>query len=208
MNSDVLHQAEHPTKASLVECTRRLVSRLGVDAVTVEMVLTESGVSKGSLYHHFKDFDALIETVQVRSFSEFVDEGINFLEAALGSATSRDELRANLYAVIPLAHDPARAPHRIDRARIVGSSGHSLAFSQGLAREQERLRRCGEQLIAEAQAKGWINRSLSPRALSSFVLGFTFGRVLDDVCQEHVRAEDWNDVVHQFMDRVLLAVED
>ncbi|MFM7871298.1 MAG: TetR/AcrR family transcriptional regulator, partial [Actinomycetota bacterium] len=119
MNNGVLQQSEHPTKVTLVECTRNLVSRLGVDAVTVEMVLTDSGVSKGSLYHHFKDFDALIETVQVRSFSEFVDEGISFLEAALGSATSRDELRANLHAVIPLAHDPARAPHRIDRARIV-----------------------------------------------------------------------------------------
>lgn len=208
MNSGVLQQAEHPTKSTLVECTGRLISRLGVDAVTVEMVLTESGVSKGSLYHHFKDFDALIETVQVRSFSEFVDEGINFLEAALGSAASRDELRANLHAVIPLAHDPERAPHRIDRARIIGSSGHSLGFTQGLAREQERLRRRGEQLIAEAQAKGWVNRSLSPQALASFILGFTFGRVLDDVCQEHVPAGDWNDVVRQFMDRVLFAVED
>lgn len=208
MNNGVLQQSEHPTKATLVECARHLISRVGVDALTVEMVLDESGVSKGSLYHHFKDFDALIETVQVRSFSEFVDEGISFLEAALGSANSRDELRANFLEVIPLAHDPGRATHRIDQARILGSSGHSVGFTQMLAREQERLRRRGEQLIAEAQGKGWVNRSLSPRALASFILGFTFGRVLDDVCEDHVRAEDWNDVVRQFVDRVLLAVDD
>lgn len=208
MNDGVLRQAEHPTRSALVECARRLIARVGVDALTVEMVLTESGVSKGSLYHHFKDFDALIETVQVRRFSEFVDEGISFLEAALGSATSRDELRANLRAVVPLAHDPERAPHRIDRARILGSSGHSIDFTQALSREQERLRTRGEQLIAEAQAKGWVNRSLAPRALASFILGFTFGRVLDDVCQEHVSAEEWNDVVLRFMDNVLLAADD
>lgn len=208
MNDGVLQQSEHPTKATLAACARRLIAEVGVDALTVEMVLAESGVSKGSLYHHFKDFDALIETVQIRNFSEFVDEGISFLEAALGSAKSRDELRANLFAVVPLAHDPGRAPNRIDRARILGSSGHGVGFTQALAHEQERLRRRGEQLIAEAQAKGWVNRSLSPRALASFIMGFTFGRVLDDVCQEHVRAEDWNDVVNQFMDRVLLAVDD
>lgn len=207
MNDVVLQQAEHPTKTTLVECTGRLIARFGVDAVTVDMVLSESKVSKGSLYHHFKDFDALIETVQVRNFSEFVDEGISFLEQALGSAGSRDELRTNLHAVIELAHDPKRAPNRIDRARIVGSSGRSLVFTQGLAREQERLRRRGEELIEEAQDKGWVNGSLSPKALASFILGFTFGRVLDDVCQEHVRAEDWNAVVRQFMDRVLFAVE-
>ena len=208
MNIVVLQQAEHPTKATLVECARRLITRVGVDALTVEMVLAESGVSKGSLYHHFKDFDALIETVQLRCFSEFVDEDISFLEAALGSATSRDELRTNLEAIVPLGHDPERAPHRIDRARILGSSGHRVDFTQALSREQERLRRRGEQLIAEAQAKGWVNRSLAPRALASFILGFTFGRVLDDVCEEHVSAGDWNDVVRQFMDRVLLAVDD
>jgi len=208
MNDGVLQQAEHPTKATLVECARRLITRVGVDALTVEMVLAESGVSKGSLYHHFKDFDALIETVQVRCFSEFVDEGISFLEAALGSASSREELRANVAAVVPLAHDPTRAPHRIDRARILGSFGHRVGFSQALSREQQRLRTRGEQLIAEAQSKGWVNRSLSPRAMASFILGFTFGRVLDDVCEEHVSAEDWNEVVRQFMDSVLFAADD
>lgn len=207
MRNDVLKRDEHPTKKNLVECTRQLISRNGVDAVTVDMVLTESGVSKGSLYHHFKDFDALIQTVQIRNFSEFVDEGIGFLEEALGRATSAEQLRTKLYAVIDLAHDPRRAPNRIERARIVGSSGTSLEYTQALASEQERLRRRGEELIAEAQRRGWVNPTLSPQALSSFILGFTFGRVLDDVCLTHVSSDDWNAVVRQFMERILLAVD-
>lgn len=207
MNVSVLKQNAHPTKKTLVECTRQLIAQHGVDAVTVDMVLSDSGVSKGSLYHHFKDFDALIQTVQVGNFSVFVDEGISFLEAAMGRASSAEELRANLYAVIELAHDPRRAPNRIERARIVGSSGTALEYTQALAREQERLRRRGEELIAEAQSRGWVNSALSPRALSSFILGFTFGRVLDDVCQTHVAPDQWNAVVRQFMDQVLLAVD-
>lgn len=203
----MLKQDAHPTKKTLVECTRRLITREGVDAVTVDMVLTESGVSKGSLYHHFRDFDTLIQTVQVLNFSEFVDEGISFLEVALGRASSPAELRANLYAVIELAHDPRRAPNRIERARIVGSSGTGLEYTRALAREQERLRRRGEELIAEAQARGWVNSTLSPQALASFILGFTFGRVLDDVCDSHVAADEWNAVVRQFMDQVLLTVD-
>lgn len=207
MNIGVLKQDAHPTKKTLVECARQLIADHGVDAVTVDMVLSESGVSKGSLYHHFKDFDALIQTVQIGNFSEFVDEGISFLEGALGRASSPEELRTNLYAVIELAHDPRRAPNRIERARIVGSSGTALEYTQALGREQERLRRRGEELIAEAQSRGWVNATLSPQALSSFILGFTFGRVLDDVCHTHVGSDEWNAVVRQFMDRVLLSVD-
>lgn len=203
----MLTQDAHPTKKVLIECARQLIARNGVDAVTVDMVLAESGVSKGSLYHHFKDFDALIHTVQIANFSEFVDEGIGFLEDALGRASSAEELRANLYAVIERAHDPLRAPNRIERARIVGSSGTATEYTQALAQEQERLRRRGEELITQAQRRGWLNPTLSSQALSSFILGFTFGRVLDDVCQTHVPASEWNAVVSQFMDRVLLAVD-
>lgn len=208
MNNGVLRQDEHPTRKILVECARNLVAREGVDGVTVDMVLTESGVSKGSLYHHFKDFDTLIHTVQIRNFSEFVDEGISFLESALGNASSVGELRSNLHAVIELAHDPRRAAHRIERARIIGSAGSALDFTEALAQEQERLRRRSEDLIAEAQKRGWVNTTLSPRALSSFILGLTFGRVLDDVCHEQVQPDEWNAVVRQFVDRVLLNVVD
>lgn len=207
MNDRMLKQDAHPTKTVLVECGRQLIARHGVDAVTVDMVLVESGVSKGSLYHHFKDFDALIRTVQIANFSEFVDEGITMLEGALGRASSAEELRANLYAVIELAHDPRRAPNRIERARIVGSSGTSSEYTQALAREQERLRSRGEELIAAAQGRGWVNPTLSPQTLASFIFAFTFGRVLDDICHDHVSPGEWNAVVRLFMDRVLLAVD-
>lgn len=194
----------HPTKRALIESARELVRIHGVDNLTVDMVLVHSKVSKGSLYHHFEDFDSLIHEVQLRKFSEFVEEGINFLEQAFGMATNPEELRANLYAISALAHDRARGPMRIERARIFGTSGTSLSFNQALAKEQERLRQRGEDLISEAQSRGWVNTSLSARALSSFILGFTFGRVLDDVCETHVNSDEWNEVVRQFLDRVLL----
>lgn len=203
----MLRQDEHPTRKALVECTRELIDRKGVDAVTVDMVLTESGISKGSLYHHFKDFDALIHTVQVRNFSQFVDEGISFLEGAMGRANSAEELRSNLYSVIELAHDPQRASHRIERARIIGSSGSAIDFSEAVAQEQERLLRRSEDLIAQAQQRGWVTPVLSPRAVSMFIMSFTFGRVLDDVVKEHVQPDEWNAVVRQFVDRILLSVD-
>ena len=196
----------HPTKRALLESARALIEIHGVDNLTVDMVLAHSKVSKGSLYHHFEDFDSLIHEVQLRKFSEFVEEGINFLEQAFGMASNAEQLRANLHAIAALANSRARGPMRIERASIFGMSGTNLSFNHALAKEQERLRQRGEDLIAEAQSRGWVNTSLSARALSSFILGFTFGRVLDDVCETHVNSDEWNEVVRQFLDRVLLNV--
>lgn len=194
----------HPTKRALIESARELIGIYGLDNLTVDKVLLHSKVSKGSLYHHFEDFDSLIYEVQLKNFSEFVEESINLLEEAFGKATNPEELRANLYAVSILTQHPDRAPLRIARARVFGTSGTSLSFTHALANEQERLRQRGEDLIAEAQSKGWVNAALSSRALASFILGFSFGRVLDDVCETHVVPDEWNAVVRQFFDRVLL----
>lgn len=200
----MLRTEEHPTRRSLIESARTLIQVHGLDKVTVDMVLTESKTSKGSLYHHFKDFDELIDSAQIRTFSRYVNEGISFLERALDSASTAGELKANLFAVVDLGGDPQRSEHRIARARIVGTVGRSLRFSQALAVEQERLRRRGEELIEQAQSKGWLNSGLSAQALSSFIIGFTFGRVLDDVCHERVDSAGWNEIVHLFIDRVVM----
>ena len=194
----------HPTKRALLESALTIIETHGVDNVTVEMVLRDSEVSKGSLYHHFKDFDSLLAVVQLHKYSEFVDEAIRFFEQAFNKAFGPEEFKTNLFSVMALGHDPAGAPRRIQRARVVGSWGSNPDFTQGLAREQERLRQRGQDLIAAAQMKGWVNSSLSARALSSFIVGFTFGRVLDDVCADHADPTEWNAVVREFLDRVLL----
>jgi AcrR family transcriptional regulator len=51
----------HPTKVALLEVVKGMVAEYGADGFTVEMVLAESGISRGSLYHHFEDFPDLVE---------------------------------------------------------------------------------------------------------------------------------------------------
>jgi len=46
----------HPTKVALIEVVKEMIAEFGADGFTVEMVLAESGISRGSLYHHFEDF--------------------------------------------------------------------------------------------------------------------------------------------------------
>jgi AcrR family transcriptional regulator len=51
------------TRAHLIDVATRLFAAHGYDGTSIEMVLTESGVSRGSLYHHFAGKDALFLAV-------------------------------------------------------------------------------------------------------------------------------------------------
>ena len=68
---------EHATHRALIDCGVELAKEFGMYGFTVEQLLTKSGISKGSLYHHFEDFVDLVECVQVRIFTEYVELDIS-----------------------------------------------------------------------------------------------------------------------------------
>jgi AcrR family transcriptional regulator len=61
MNKNV--ERGQATRAHLVDIATRLFAERGYDGTSIEAVLTESGVSRGSLYHHFPGKDALFWAV-------------------------------------------------------------------------------------------------------------------------------------------------
>jgi len=53
-----------PTTAALLEPAIGLLDERAADEVTVDLVLSTSRVSKGSLYHHCRDFHDLLDQAQ------------------------------------------------------------------------------------------------------------------------------------------------
>jgi AcrR family transcriptional regulator len=91
------------TREHLIEVATRLFAEHGYDGTSVESVLVEAGVSRGSLYHHFPGKDALfagvLEALNARIFS-----------AVMGAAEQADNavdlLRLGTRAWMRLAADP------------------------------------------------------------------------------------------------------
>ncbi|HEY7323311.1 MAG TPA: TetR/AcrR family transcriptional regulator [Streptosporangiaceae bacterium] len=70
MNANRNVERGQVTRAHIIDVAMRLFAAHGFDGTSIEAVLAESGVSRGSLYHHFagKDvlFLAVLETVGAR----------------------------------------------------------------------------------------------------------------------------------------------
>src|SRR5262249_12274311 len=71
-------QRRESTRAALLEAGRKLFAARGYDAVAAEEIVTEAGVSRGALYHHFDGKSGLFEAVFVAIEAGLVEE---FLES-------------------------------------------------------------------------------------------------------------------------------
>jgi AcrR family transcriptional regulator len=106
------------TRAHIVGVAGELFAQAGYDATSIETVLARSGVSRGALYHHFEDkealFTAVLEAIEARIAQATV-------EASRGIADPVEALRAGCNAWLDVSCDPAvRQIVLVDAPAVVG----------------------------------------------------------------------------------------
>jgi AcrR family transcriptional regulator len=91
------------TREQLIAIATRLFGERGYEGASIEAVLRESGVSRGALYHHFDNKEALFEAVLEGVETSVGDE---LLAAAAGVDDPVEVLRTGCLAWVRLAADP------------------------------------------------------------------------------------------------------
>ena len=195
---------EHATHRALIDCGVELAKEFGMYGYTVEQLLTKSGISKGSLYHHFEDFVDLVECVQVRIFTEYVEIDIAAIQRALDAATDRQKFFELISLITRTAVQPQRTESRLQRARIISATEGRERFAARIGEEQKLLNDQMTQVISVGQERGWIVPYLDAHALAIFVQGYAFGLLLNDVAAEKIVSEDWVAVIEMIMGNALL----
>lgn len=116
MNKNV--ERGQATRAHLIEVATRLFAERGYEGTSIEAVLAESGVSRGSLYHHFPGKDALFLAV-LEDIGTSV--GLPVAEQMQAAPNPIAALRIGCLAWIRLAGDPViRQIMLIDAPAVLG----------------------------------------------------------------------------------------
>ena len=66
----------HPTRQTLIATVIELLETTSPEDIRVEQVLTPSGTSVGSLYHHFNDLADLIDQAIITRYTADIDVSI------------------------------------------------------------------------------------------------------------------------------------
>jgi len=195
---------EHATHRALIDCGVDLAKEFGMYGFTVEQLLTTSGISKGSLYHHFEDFNDLVECVQVRIFTEYVALDISAIQKALDAATDREKFVQLISAITRDAMQPQRSVSRIQRARIISATQGRERFAARIAEERQLLNDQMTRVISVGQERGWVPSHFDAQALALFVQGYAFGLILNDVAEARVNPEELITVIDSVIANLLI----
>jgi AcrR family transcriptional regulator len=197
-------KTSHPTRDRLIETMVELLDGSDPEHITADQVLSASGVSKGSLYHHFEDFEDLLEAALIARFSVNVDVTIDTMSKILATVNSRDEMLEALRELNVYNQAQSRSSYRLERARAAGLTYSSPRFHDALGKEQERLTEAFIDLFKEAQNKGWMSTDIDARAAAVFVQAYTVGRVVDDIAPEKVDPDAWISLIMVVVDKAIL----
>lgn len=192
----------HPTKRALIDAVITLLEEKGPELITSDEVLNLSGVSRGSLYHHFVDFGDLIEAAQVRRFTRYIDESIEFLASVALTSRTRDEMRAGLAKVTRATQAADAADRRFERVMPFAAAAKNPRLKRRLGQEQERLTQALMDLVADGQNRGYFTLEFEPRVIAVMIQAYTVGKIVDDVTETRMNPDSWNLMIDAVLDRV------
>jgi AcrR family transcriptional regulator len=80
------------TRQSILDSAIRLISRHGLQGLTMERVAADAGVSKGTLYVYFKDKEHLLDSVKEHALQPLWEEVYSILDGDLAPARKIEEM--------------------------------------------------------------------------------------------------------------------
>ncbi|MEI6120563.1 MAG: TetR/AcrR family transcriptional regulator [Actinomycetes bacterium] len=196
----------HPTKEALIEAVLELLQSEHLVEVTSEEVLEKSGISKGSLYHHFEDFSDLLEQAQVKRFANYVDETSALIVQAL-QIQNRDLFAEAMREVTRATQGEEMKQQRLYRVKAMAAAGQNDRMRAHYAIEQERLTSALADLFREVIARGWGNPRLDPLTLAVFIQAYTMGQVVNDYVETKMEPANWLWLIDSIVDNVMLNPE-
>lgn len=198
-----MSKPNHTTKQALIVTACELLERLRADEIQVDEVLQKSGISKGSLYHHFEDFGELVEEALVQRFVLGSERDIETLKSIFANAADRANLLKNLELVTEQSQSAANRSRRFERAEIISRSQRNPRLESRLAAEQQRVNNEFEELVRLGQSRGWFRPELRSDAVAIFIQAYTFGRLVEDISEKHVDGKNWNFLINQVLHQTL-----
>ena len=181
------------TVSLVVDAARRALKSSGESAVRVQEISSQTGVSIGSIYHHFGDREGLIRAAYIEQFTQSVSVDIEHLETWTANVQNTAELREHYDHMLDFVNKHYEALPMVDRAAIVGNALARPELREAVAAANTKLLDGLSAVLGNLADRGMLKEHITARAAAQLVLGILHGRViaeLDDA--KSVDAEAWN----------------
>ena len=194
-----IERRTHPTAQNLVDTVKEMLIHTPYNSLKSENVLFRSGVSRGPLYHHFENFEDLIEVAQTQIYQDYVGAVVALTRIA---TTLGDPLatRQEFVKILEESEKVTTLERRRQRVGLIHNAASIDSFQEILSATQESLNRKWMQIYEVCVAKGWASPEFDSRTVAILMQSAFFGRILDDISPVHIRPEAWITTLSRLFD--------
>jgi AcrR family transcriptional regulator len=192
------------TRELVIDAVVALLEEGGEAAVRVDEVRERSGVSIGSIYHHFDDRSGLIAAGQARRFARYAEAETAALSEIVQRSSSLEEFRDAVRQLTLHTASQVRTTERWARIAVLASTLGREELLREIRAIQTRLTDEFQSHVAQGQVRGFFRSDLDARAVALFIEAYSLGLVLNDVDDRRVDEQDWERVVWAVIDGLIV----
>ena len=169
----------------------RRLEESGESHLTIDDILLETGVSKGSLYYHFGDREGLIYAARIAQYSSYLENDSEELRSGLLTCTTFEQFVENLLGLTILSMQKNDRKIRAMRLNAISSAYGRPDLWYALQEKQHQYTNAITEVFQYGQKMGWVRTDITAHALGVFVQGHALSRILVDLDHNELEAESW-----------------
>ena len=184
-------QRSESTVDLVLKAVIRRLEESGESHLTIDDILLETGVSKGSLYYHFGDREGLIYAARIAQYSTYLQNDSEELRSGLLTCTTFDQFVENLLGLTILSMQKNDRKIRVMRLNAISSAYGRPDLWYALQEKQHQYTNAITEVFHYGQKMGWVRTDITAHALGVFVQGHALSRILVDLYHNQLEAESW-----------------
>jgi AcrR family transcriptional regulator len=184
-------QRSESTVDLVLKAVIRRLEESGESHLTIDDILLETGVSKGSLYYHFGDREGLIYAARIAQYSTYLQNDSEELRSGLLTCTTFDQFVENLLGLTILSMQKNDRKIRAMRLNAISSAYGRPDLWYALQEKQHQYTNVITEVFQYGQKMGWVRTDVTAHALGVFVQGHALSRILVDLDHNELEAESW-----------------
>ena len=190
----------HPTAQKLVDTVIEMLQTTSYNNIKSENVLSRSGITRGPLYHHFADFDDLIQTAQIQLYKNFVFDMISQLVKVIEATEDLESARKELHSFVETRSTRITYTMLRQRVGIIHNAASMPNLREKLNNTQETLTQEWMKAYQICLDKGWADPAMDPRFVAILMQSSFVGRVLDGMSNVQMDVNEWVKVLSRLFD--------
>ena len=189
------------SRQELIDVALKIIAEAGIDALRIEDVCEQVGVTKGSLYWHFQDRQGLIRAAMLEQLRRLSEAQLDSFDEAVDKAASRDEYLVAIAGSLVDPFDSQETEARWQRWEMLASARRDPELQQMMADIQRRYHGYLTSITTKAQERGILRKEVNPAAVAAAMTAIGLGsNHLSYLGDEGPTREAWNGLLLMMID--------